>query len=426
MHSFCSGRLLATETIMCAEHIEICLECQQLFNQLSIINVTSRSGSSIFSPDAFILGEHVDYEQISDYLDNKLDRDRVEFVKPHLDYCPVCSAEMSSLKEFRKTIEAELWEREEPQDFITKVKSIFRRIEFPNPVYLFGALSILIILGIVTFVLYRWMIQDKDQHTKSPAYVTPGPQSPRDDPERKDSKNDPTSPSGQVVINRPTDRTEVIYDTGKRYVVSYYDDRISVSNLAPELRLDAAKVMKGQTIADTALLEELAQPEMDVRGGDDDKKKIVLVSPVGTVIVEDRPVLKWRPIEDASSYVVDIVDETFSPVAQSPQLEGTQWAVKESLKRDTVYMWQVTAYRDGERIEGRLNQIGKFKVVSEGKLIEVGRARRRYTSHFELGVYYLREGLLDEAEREFRRVLARNPSSKLVERISTMVLQGRR
>jgi len=184
--------------------------------------------------------------------------------------------------------------------------------------------------------------------------------------------------------------------------------------------------MKGRTIADTALLEELAQPEMDVRGGDDDKKKIVLVSPVGTVIVEDRPVLKWRPIEDASSYVVDIVDETFSPVAQSPQLEGTQWAVKESLKRDTVYMWQITAYRDGERIEGRLNQIGKFKVVSEGKLIDVGRARRRYTSHFELGVYYLREGLLDEAEREFRRVLARNPSSKLVERISTMVLQGRR
>jgi hypothetical protein len=77
-------------------------------------------------------------------------------------------------------------------------------------------------------------------------------------------------------------------------------------------------------------------------------------------------------------------------------------------------MWQVTQYKDNERIGDPINPVGKYKVISEKKLNELQRARKKYTSHLELGIYYLREGFLDEAEKEFQALRLRNPNSKLV------------
>jgi hypothetical protein len=210
--------------------------------------------------------------------------------------------------------------------------------------------------------------------------------------------------------------TDTIVDRGKRFVVTYDGDQMRVGNLVPELREDAARLLQGQNISDSVLREELSLHSVDLRGGDDERRA-VLLSPVGTLIEEDRPVLKWKPVEGASSYVVDIVDDGFRPVAQSPHLGSTEWRVTENLKRDATYQWQVTTFKDKERIEGQINPVGWYKIISEKKLDELKRARKKYSSHLELGIYYLREGFLVEAEKEFKALRSKNPNSKLVNQI---------
>jgi len=60
----------------------------------------------------------------------------------------------------------------------------------------------------------------------------------------------------------------------------------------------------------------------------------------------------------------------------------------------------------------------RFKVLEQAKAGEIERAKKAYgNQHLALGLVYAEAGLLDEAEREFRALVAANPTSAEAKRL---------
>lgn len=410
MQSFCAGGLPAISTLLCAEHIEVCRECSRLFERLSRINAASAPNNEQSLLQAYLLGEHLIYEQLSAYLDRRLDKDEMREVKLHLEFCPDCSEELSGLKEFRRTVESEL----RPGPWRRLVKTLTMRWEWIGRLDLehaFGILSILILSGLTALMIHQWHNWNDDPPPTTPTVTAPGNQPPIVGRGPIGKVDQSENPSGVM----PPKSTETIFDGHKQYVIAYEGDQVRIDSLTTKLQKDVVKLLKGQVIGDPRLLQQLASANLSLRGAN--KSKIVLLNPVGTVIEEERPVLRWGPIEGATSYLVDLTDETLRPVAQSPHVESTEWTVTDNLKRGAVYLWQVTGFKNGERIDNQLNPMGRFMVASEKKAREIEEARKQYTDHLELGVYYLKEGLLDQAQEELSQLRLRNPDSKIVNKM---------
>ena len=81
------------------------------------------------------------------------------------------------------------------------------------------------------------------------------------------------------------------------------------------------------------------------------------------------------------------------------------------LKRGEVYVWQVTATKDGLEITSPSAPMpeARFKILEKAKAGELQRLAKEYRdSHLILGAIYAHNGLLDEAEREFQMALNKN------------------
>lgn len=429
MKSFRSGILPARDTIICAEHLEVCTECNNLFKQVSNIGIRQKLPAIDFSPVSILTGKHLSYEQISDYLDNYLEEHTKKTIDYHLEFCPTCYGDLSSLKEFRESIDQEVVH---PHRSIAwrLAKSILKpwgRIRIFRLVNAYSTLIVLISLSLLAFAVYLWRNRDLPNPPRNVTEVkaTPGSSPPEERPS-------PPAPQNRNGIERvkhfaggnkrkiPVVFSIVIYDNGQKLGLDNQGNPVGIQNLPAEIREDVANVLRGKRIEKPALPDELKEDETSVRGNASDRVQPLLLNPISTLVQEDRPVLKWTPVKDATSYIVDIVDESFNPIAQSRNQTITEWMVDSPLKRDYVYLWQVIAYKDKERIEAQSNQmgqIGKFKIISEGKLNEIDKARKKFSSHLALAIFYLKEGLLDDAEQEFQKLKSDNPGSQLVERI---------
>lgn len=145
------------------------------------------------------------------------------------------------------------------------------------------------------------------------------------------------------------------------------------------------------------------------------------ITPVGTVVRTARPSFKWRLLEGATSYAVNVYDTSFNKVATSGALPGMEWTPPAGALADgRVYIWQVTALRGGEEIVAPAPDTpeARFKVLEDGKARELDAAQRAAgDSRLALGVIYARAGLLEEAEREFRILLEENPASATAQKL---------
>jgi hypothetical protein len=137
----------------------------------------------------------------------------------------------------------------------------------------------------------------------------------------------------------------------------------------------------------------------------------------------DRPTFRWSSLEGATSYVVEVYDNDFNPVARSTELTNTSWSGA-SLARGLVYTWQVTATKDGQEVKSPAppSRQAKFRVLDQAKLNELAAAKRTYSSsHLVLGLLYADAGLLREAEQELRAVQSANPDSQITRALLSQV-----
>ena len=149
----------------------------------------------------------------------------------------------------------------------------------------------------------------------------------------------------------------------------------------------------------------------DLRGqhspvmGDAAAPAFSLVSPVATVVLDPRPVLRWTARARSDAYTVTLQDQTTGATFNSPAVHGTEWTPEQPLVRGRTYAWQVgVAVGATEDITPRPpDPPARFMIADAAT---AARLEHLPASPLERGVLYASAGLLDEARREFEAARA--------------------
>ena len=108
MERFCERALEPTELIAVAHHLADCSDCsRELVSTLKRQKGTSTLAFTL-APDFWLRNEHLDFEQLLELTDNKLDASDKEQISLHLESCAPCQEDVASFQAFRNQIAPEM------------------------------------------------------------------------------------------------------------------------------------------------------------------------------------------------------------------------------------------------------------------------------------------------------------------------------
>lgn len=415
MRLFCVRALPEADLTVAARHLAECSECHRLLVS-SLRERRLETPSFSLTPEFWLRHEHLDYDQLVELAEGRLDTTERESIDAHLKICSVCEEDVRSFLVFREQIAPEL--KMSYPAIVTKPTrapldwwDTWRGLTW-KPIYAAAivVIGIAIVIGIGVMLKRRATLQARQIPTpKVSPSLTPDsraanfpspPAAPTESPTEK-----PNNAETLVTLN----------DRGGTITVDKSGNLAGLDDLPAPTRDSIARVLLSERIERPAVLKELGGQEGALRGSKN-TTPFKLTSPLRTVIVTDRPTFKWEKASGASSYKVYVNDPAGHEVARSEDLppERAEWISAKPLKRDEIYVWTVVALVDGKEVvsPGPSSPEMKFQVLSISSLQELNQLKKA-RSHLALGVFYARVGLLAEAEAEFRHLLQMNPQSKL-------------
>jgi len=106
MERFCARILPETEVSAVAGHLIRCKDCHEQF--VKALGQQRAQISFTVSPQFRLRHSHIDYGQLVDLADNKLDTEDRELIDLPLKICAPCEEEIRSFLAFREQIEPEM------------------------------------------------------------------------------------------------------------------------------------------------------------------------------------------------------------------------------------------------------------------------------------------------------------------------------
>ena len=387
-----------------AVHVAECKSCDQRFSD----ELKRQRGSGPFSftlePEFWFRNDHLDFDQLVGLAENTFDEETREIIDIHLSTCESCREDVRSFLAFRKATAGEMNVSYgptyyEPNDAIRRVpwwQHLQRR-----PVYAVAAIvvvAVAVLIGVIALSRGSGPLEaHKQEQTNG------------------DSERSPSiSPTPAASVEDAT-KVAILKDAGGEVTIGI-DGRITgLDEVSENSRQHVARAALSKQIVPSDVLRRLSGEPAGLRGNDDGPQGFRLLYPVRRVVTEARPVFRWESLPGASSYRVYVLDQDGNQVSQSEELPPTQeqWEAP-VLRRGQIYSWVVTALVDGKKVvspSASTPEI-KFAVLSTADFQELSRLKRP-NSHLALGVFYARVGLLNEAEREFERLVELNPQSEL-------------
>lgn len=378
---------------------------------------------------------HLTAEQTAAYVEGTLFGELLQTTSDHLSGCEHCALSVEDLRAFRDEVAPSL-EHEYRPAFVPSSpsvaapsESLWRRA-FASLPALFGlspAQAFGGALAVIVLAVFGWFI-----------WRTTRPGEPRPEVVVAPSGNAQPAPVG-VVAPTPSEPAPTqpetapavaqLNDGGGRLTLDR-EGRLSGADALPSAYREMLKdTLAGRRLERSAQLKGLARPGSSLMGSEREGREFSVIDPVGDVLLSDRPTFRWSALEGASLYVVEVYDDAFNLVANSPPLTARAWAAPQTLPRGKVYSWQVKAVKDGEEIKAPRPPApqARFRVLERAKADEIVRAKRAYpSSHLTLGLLYAEAGLLKEAERELRLLQRANPDSELARTLLRQVQALRR
>lgn len=370
---FMAHKLAPNEVLRVATHIGACLLCRERISDAERTGVRIETLRADLRRDAQAVEPHLDYERLEAYVNETLSVAEREVVGQHLNICSSCAREAQELKSFR----ADLTRPHNSSNLWPWLSDSLRM----SPRIAWTTAAVLIAIAVASLLLLFW------QRGKAPEMT-----------------NNNSSNTPEIVKDNNDNRPEII------------DNRPDNSNPnvpASDAALYAAvikRALETQSIDPAPVLLELAGKPSSLMG----KVKgetFNLLQPVGTVTLSNRPTFQWQPLNGATSYEVHVLDTDFKVVAESGPLTTTSWSPPTALARGVVYLWQVSAVKEGEVVSAPAapRPEARFKILSGAKMREVQRAvKAQAGSPLALGIIYAHNGLLDAAEQEFQNALNRS------------------
>jgi hypothetical protein len=399
------------------DHIVCCGVCRQrLFNTVHLQAEASSLRLELNSlPD--VLAQHPDYFDFAAFVDDRLDTADREILKSHIEMCEDCAEELRDLLAFKASL------ANVPEELCSVEPSQAKRPHqwrFPRTRFAGAFAMSLVFIGISAAV---WLVLRSDA-TRKTETVKSGPAAPDEKSGSPEFFASPTLPK-----KSPRDITVALKDGGGRVTLDKDGNLAGLESLPFTYQAAVKTVLTRQRVETSRALSAVLGRSETLMGTPETVVSFAIRTPVGTVVRSDRPVFRWTSLNGATSYTVEIYDSNFRKVATSPSLSTGEWTVVQGLKRGEIYSWQVKAVRAGVEITSPTAPApqARFKVLEQRRANELNRAQKEYgRSHLTLGALYSRDGLVEEAEREFRALVKANPNSSVARKLLRDVLSARR
>ena len=371
-------RLLSpAELLQVGDHIAQCPQCRgRVADEVDLRASLQKRASP---------AEHLTYEQIETYLDGKASSTQMEAVQTHVKTCQLCLDEIKDLESFKNEMAATepASSREQNAPWLQRLSlQWYRKVEQPAPQkksFLLIPSRTTLALAAAAAVLVLFAIGFK----------------------RMRFVPSPAEPSTQVAS---ADRI------GKE-----------IAGLPAKEKASILEAVSQERVKTTAALAELRGPRQTLLGEAPAAQAFHLISPVGEVVMDARPVFLWDALAGASGYSVAIFDANLNAVETSPLLKQTQWKPELMLKRGQVYQWQVTAMLAGGKsvhAPAPPNPEAKFLVLEQEKAGALARFQAEHPqAHLVLGILDAQSGMLAEGMLELEKIPASDADYALAQKL---------
>lgn len=415
-------RLLSTAELLEAhDHIEVCESCRQRLFKVEQVRAEASNFRLTINNLADNIPEHPDFEDFAAYVDDQLDATDREILRSHIELCRGCAEELRDLLVFKAAL------ANAPDEPTVLESAASPRTKLRRRWGLFHQWSqqqwsVAFAVSLVFIAMVVWIALRSDSAR-----------------EIEIAKSGPTAPAAEIdsqvlpvsaPVKNPEKETAVAVDEGVGRVTINDAGRITgLESLTASYRTAVRTALTKRTAQPSRAVADLVGRSEVLMGTPETSLSFSLTTPVGTVVSSNRPVFRWQSLAGATSYSVQVFDSDFRKVATSPPLSTSEWRIENSLESGKIYSWQVIAVNaEGAEVASPTAPApeAKFKVLEQTKVNDLGRMRQEYgRSPLVMGVLYSTEGLLDDAEREFRVLLRENPRSSLAHKLLREVLAAR-
>ena len=394
------------------QHLDQCESCRQRSREAFQQSNDHQPSTIFLSPKFQLRHEHLDEEQLTALADHLLGVEEREILRSHLHGCPRCGEELRSILAFRQELATELNIRYAPTPFPKQRwqwQSIWDALTW-KPLYA-GLIVVACLLALTIF--FRHQGSEQAINTSSPMPTTPIIPLP-----------DSSTPAPTPTTNLVQQENEIIAslrDQVGTVVVTRAGKIQGVEGVSAELQHFIDDAVRAPQIKKPAILNDLRDEAITTRGTTTRDVQLRLRFPVGVTVLADRPVLRWQPLAEATSYEVMIADARGNEIARSESLpaDRSNWQPSQALQRGVMYTWTASAIRNSQSDTTSALTVpeSKFKVLEIAKVQELARLKKQVGSHLVLGLFYAREGMLAEAEQELKFLIRMNPNSPVARKL---------
>jgi predicted anti-sigma-YlaC factor YlaD len=422
------GRAMSPAELLAAtDHLATCEACRKLLGEAKQLHSSLTSLRADLQAIAGAEPVHLQYEELAAYLDGRADPVDREILESHLQICQQCMAEAQDLRTFKSEMSANS-DREYAPVTTTlreRLAAFWRAPFWRAPAYWIPiqtaatAAIVILFVWIATSSLRTEVaglraevsnLRQANDELQAQASSVPDLKAQLAELQQRQAEALGSSP--QVAV--------ALYDGGGLLTLDKQGNLTGLESLPQQYRQTIKAALLTGRVDTPAEIAGLAGKAGRLMGGSGEGISFALLSPVGTVVETDRPTFRWRPLNGATVYAVNVYDSDFNKVASSQQLSAAEWTAAGPLRRGGMYSWQVTAIRDGKEITSPAPPApeARFKVLEQPKATEIENAEHSFaSSHLVLGILYKQTGLLDDAEREFKALLAANPKSSIAQKL---------
>lgn len=402
-------------------HVGGCESCRKKLARIVSPEKALAAVHNSFAFDEFTdAPEHLPYEHLEFFVDNKLDEVTREIAQSHLAVCAECAKDLTDLRLYREIAAAS-----DSTIADTAKKSFWSKF------FAFGAIGSLAPVAAILLIAVlfgAWFLlrgnrtEEIAQGNKNQNISLPNINSVNNSPAANVSPE--TLPSPEVALSpvevAPNNETLYALNDGRLTV----DDKGSVKgveNLSPAAQNLIRQSLQTERISIAS--HSLGGSGGVLMGGSDADNGVPfgLQTPVGKIIKENQPVLRWKPLKDAASYSAAIVDDKFRVVGESEKLTATNWKPTKPLPRGANYSWQVTAtFADGTETVSPSSPAppARFRIIEQNLFDDINKLEKSgNASHLALGILYAKAGLKKEARIEFEKLVKQNPNSTLARKL---------
>lgn len=418
-------RLLpAPEILAVNQHLAVCDECYGKFHTTALVTQTYEFARTELAAAETEEPEHLSFDEILAFVDGELDEIERGIAGVHLEICPDCEDVRRELRLFKADLASgKVYAPVERSPFREKFAFLWRSYRIPIKILAASGAAAALIWFIGSSQreirdLRNKLSQLEGQNSQPRSYASEVAelkeqleQLNKENRELHELANSPKSPGASPIS--PVS----LNDRGGRVVL---DDRGSLNGidfLSADHRAAVIDALRTGRVKANAELSFLRGEQKRLMGFGNKGESFIPLAPVASVVATTQPTFRWKRVPGATAYTVTIYRNNFKEIVSSQTLTGTQWTPP-PLARDATYSWQIRVLKDNSEMISPSpdSREARFRVLSQSEIDRVERIKEAYAnSHLALGVLYARIGLFEEAETEFRSLLAANPGSALAQ-----------